>query len=175
MKVNIRIFNVAILPIIFISINGVQAQNHVSGNYPKDTVMQSCVLELPECATPSNPQLNYHSPLNWPDSLVTEGQYFVWVDFDSLTSHPGKQRLPVDRYEYFVKWPTETEGIIELGPCGRMGFVKKDGFLTCEFIEKGRITNFSMKIESEGGPGTEIYVTNGNIQWIGRTLKGVKN
>lgn len=138
---------------------------------PSETLQQSCVYENPECATPANPQLIYHTPVDWPDSLVNNEQYFVWVE--GLSGHAGTHQVPVDRYQYYVKWPTDSSGVIELGPSGRIAFyeTKEGGWLNCEFLEMGTIKNFTLIIAHSDGRQVTIDVNNGEIKWLGRSPK----
>lgn len=168
MKSPVYFYNLIFSAFLFIS-HGVANAQQSTVKGPDETLQQSCVYENHECATPSNPQLIYHTPVNWPDSLVNPEQYFVWVDFAS--GDHGMQQVPVDRYHYFVKWPADSSGIIELGPGGRIAFTNDKDWINCEFLEMGTIKNFTLIIEHTDTRQVTIDVSNGEIKWLGRSLK----
>lgn len=165
--------------ILFTSLHGACLRAQVpSGPYfPADSFICSCTRADIDCGTAGNVKLCYRVVPDWPDSLLHETyfEYFAYP-FDWEKNKTDTTRLvkaKEKRYTFYSNCPDSETGIFDLGAAGKMKFTKIDGWVNCEWFEKGNIGDFIFEISNCDVPekSVELDVNDYQIHWFGKQRK----
>lgn len=141
-------------------------QKNYSPVLPKDSTTCNCDEFGPECGTLNNPKLCYSIPLNWPDSLVTDELYYVYLYMFGDSTKMTK--MPLYRYRYTVQCPSEDSGVFNLGIAGKIGFAKmKEGNYNFYWVEQGTVQTFECMVDCmETSKAYHLDVRDGKLNWV---------
>ncbi len=116
--------------------------------------------------------LCYHTPLNWPDSLIDECQYFVWIN-NLFQENKAPQKVPVDRYQFYLNCLTVDSGDIDLGVCGILHFeaLPMRAAKSYTFKKPGKCLSFTVEFAWCNGSQETLHIQNGVVNIIGKTPK----